>query len=89
MLHLAPLIVNSLIIYGALGLVFALCFVTLGVGRIDPSAKGAGVGFRLMILPGAAALWPLLASRWLRRGQAPPVENNAHRQAATQREVQR
>ena len=88
MLELAQLLVNSLIIYGALGLVFALCFVTLGVGRIDPSAKGAGVGFRLMILPGAAALWPLLLWRWLREEQTPPVENNAQRRAA-HREGQR
>ncbi len=89
MLAFAQLIVNALIVYAALGLVFALCFVTRGVERLDPSAKGAGVGFRLLILPGAAALWPLLAWRWLRGAQAPPVENNAHRRAAAQREVPR
>jgi hypothetical protein len=71
-----------LAVYAALGLAFALCFVTLGVGRIDPSAKGASIGFRLLIVPGAAALWPLLAWRWLRGAQTPPVETNAHRRAA-------
>ena len=88
-MELAQLMVSSLAVYVTLGLLFALCFVTLGIGRIDPSAKGAGIGFRLLIVPGAVALWPLLAWRWLRGAQALPVENNAHRRAAARREVQR
>ena len=67
--------------YLALGLVFAIVFVTRGVQRIDPAADGAPVGFRLLILPGCAALWPLLAWRWL-RGKNRPTESNAHRRAA-------
>jgi hypothetical protein len=47
-------------LYLAIGLCFALIFVGVLVGRIDPAARGAGWGFRLLILPGAAALWPLL-----------------------------
>lgn len=86
---ITQLIVNSLAVYAALGLLFALLFAARGAGRIDPSAKGAGLGFRLLIVPGAAALWPLLAWRWLRGAQEPPVENNAHRRAAAHREVQR
>jgi len=68
-------------LYLALGLVFALAFVTAGVQRVDPAARGAPVGFRLLILPGAAALWPLLLTRWV-RGGGPPEERNAHRDAA-------
>jgi hypothetical protein len=67
--------------YLAAGLVFALAFVTTGVQRVDPAARGAPWGFRLLILPGAAALWPLLLARWL-RGTPPPEEHNAHRDAA-------
>ena len=52
--------------YVAAGLVFAATFVTWGVQRVDPVAKGAPLGFRLLILPGSAALWPLLLMRWLR-----------------------
>ena len=47
--------------YLALGLLFAVAFVTVGVGRIDVGACGASVLFRLLILPGTVALWPLLA----------------------------
>lgn len=47
-------------LYLAIGLCFALVFVGVLVGRIDPATRGTGWGFRLLILPGAAALWPLL-----------------------------
>jgi hypothetical protein len=52
--------------YAAAGVVFAAAFVTWGVQRVDPAAKGAQLGFRLLILPGCAALWPLLLGRWMR-----------------------
>jgi hypothetical protein len=52
--------------YAAAGVVFAAAFVIRGVQRVDPAAKGAPLGFRLLILPGCAALWPLLLGRWMR-----------------------
>jgi hypothetical protein len=55
--------------YACAGVAFAAAFVTLGVARIDPVAKRAGWGFRLLILPGSVALWPLLAARWLGAGK--------------------
>ncbi len=65
--------------YAALGVVFALPFVFLGVQRLDPEAQGSGVGFRLLILPGIAAFWPMFLQRWLRGVTEPPVERNPHR----------
>ena len=52
--------------YGALGLVFAAAFVARGIHRVDPVAAGAPLGFRLIVVPGVAALWPLLVVRWAR-----------------------
>jgi hypothetical protein len=52
--------------YLAAGVVFAIAFVVIGVSRIDPAARGAPFGFRLLILPGSAALWPMLLTKWLR-----------------------
>jgi hypothetical protein len=78
---LAQTIVWAAMIYAALGLLFALVFVAVGVARVDATALGAGWGFRLLILPGAAALWPFLAWRWARGMCEPPVERNAHRQS--------
>jgi hypothetical protein len=53
--------------YVAAGALFAVAFAVWGVSRVDPVARDATPGFRLIILPGAAALWPLLALRWIRR----------------------
>ena len=89
MLGIAQLLVNLLAVYVGLGFVFALLFAARGAERLDPAARGAGLGFRLLIVPGAAALWPLLAWRWLRGVQTPPVEQNAHRQAAAPKGVPR
>ena len=69
-------------IYLLCGLVFAIPFVLAGVGKIDPHAKHGSWGFRLLIIPGTMALWPLLARRWLKGVNEPPEENNAHRRAA-------
>lgn len=68
--------------YAAIGLVFAVAFATAGAARLDPNAREASVGFRIVILPGATALWPILLRRWLRGDREPPVERNAHRRAA-------
>ncbi|MDZ7627030.1 MAG: hypothetical protein U5J99_01330 [Parvularculaceae bacterium] len=51
--------------YLAVGLMFALVFVVGGAGRIDRATKGAGALFRVLILPGAALLWPLLLFMWI------------------------
>lgn len=62
-------VLNGVAVYAAAGVVFALAFILLGISRIDNGAKGAGLGFRLLILPGLIALWPLMLIRWLSGGQ--------------------
>lgn len=54
--------------YLAAGVVFAVPFVVRGVDRIDPAARLSRWGFRIAILPGAVALWPILLRRWWRSG---------------------
>jgi len=75
----AQWIVNLAMVYAGIGLLFAILFVLIGVGRMDASAKGAPGFFRLLILPGAVALWPVLLVRWLRGQTHPPIEKNPHR----------
>jgi hypothetical protein len=75
-------ILISLGIYLVCGLVFAIPFVLVGVGRIDPHAKHGSWGFRVLIIPGTILLWPLLGRRWFRGVQEPPEENSPHRGAA-------
>lgn len=72
-------------VYLAAGLVFAAAFIAVGLRKVDLVAGQGSVGFRLIIVPGVVALWPLLALRWLRAGRAggvPPEERNPHREAA-------
>jgi len=69
-------------IYLACGLVFAVPFVCAGVKKIDPHAAHGTWGFRLLIIPGTMAFWPLLLWRWIKGVKVPPEEDTAHRQAA-------
>ena len=82
-ISIAEWIINLLKAYGIAGLVFAIPFVLLGVQRVDPAARGWAVGFRILIIPGVVAFWPLFAIRLL-RGKTHPTEQTAHRLAAKQ-----
>ena len=75
---IAILFVYSLYAYTALGVAFALAFVTVGVKRIDAQAVGSNVGFRLLIFPGSVAFWPLLLRLWVSGKEEPPEERNPH-----------
>ncbi len=66
----AQLLVDLLAVYCLAGLVFAAVFVIAGIGRVDPVAEHAPWGFRLIVVPGVTALWPLLLRRWVRRGRS-------------------
>jgi hypothetical protein len=52
--------------YVWIGIAVAAAFLVWGVDRIDPSARGAYL-FRLLVLPGAIGLWPLVIWRWTSR----------------------
>jgi hypothetical protein len=71
-------------VYFACGFVFALAFVFWGAQRIDPHAGPGTWGFRLLIIPGSMAFWPLLLYRWTKGIHEPPEEGNAHRHLARQ-----
>ncbi len=79
---LAAVVIELMAAYCLLGVLFAVAFVTAGVQRIDSQAKGSGLGFRMLIFPGAVAFWPLLLRRWVRGFSDPAVEQNPHRRAA-------
>jgi len=68
--------------YLACGLLFAIPFALTGVKKIDPQATHGSWGFRLLIIPGTMAFWPLLLKRWISDAHEPPEECNAHRKAA-------
>lgn len=59
----AGLVVDAVAVYAALGLIVGLYVAWRGAGRLDPAASDAGWGFRLIIVPGCVAFWPLLVWR--------------------------
>lgn len=69
-------------VYLACGFLFAIPFTLINVKKIDPHATRGSLGFRLLIIPGVIAFWPLLVRRWMKGVHEPPGERNAHRDAS-------
>ena len=56
--------------YLAAGLVIAIGFVSLGLQRVLAEPRPATAGARIVLVPGAAILWPYIAYRLLRSARA-------------------
>lgn len=61
---ISTLLVTFVGVYGLMGILVALPFVLRGAGRLDTASAQGSVGFRILIFPGAIALWPVLAWKW-------------------------
>ncbi|MFZ4573725.1 MAG: hypothetical protein ACOYN0_04965 [Phycisphaerales bacterium] len=57
------LVLLTLAAYLAPGLILAPLFAWRWAGDFDPVAAHSSLGFKLMMMPGAAALWPVLLVR--------------------------
>lgn len=65
---LAEAVLTGLGLYFLTGLLFALTFVTVLIKRFDSNAaEAAPLQFRLLIVPGVAALWPILLLALIKR----------------------
>ena len=62
--QIVAFLLDTLGLYAAIGVVTALAFVTVGVTRVQPAS--VSLGARILILPGAVALWPYVLMRWLK-----------------------
>jgi hypothetical protein len=60
--------------YLRIGAGVAIVFALI-VGRVEPSAKGSSILFRLLIVPGATLLWPLIVVRTLRALRTTPPKD--------------
>jgi len=81
-LIVATAIVTAVEWYLACGAAFAMLFLWRWAGRLDPAAREGTLGFRVLVFPGVAMLWPLFAVRVARHAAGPPDEWTAHRVAA-------
>jgi hypothetical protein len=57
-------ILFGLALYAAAGVVTALAFVSIGIGQVLHPPMPATLGARILLLPGAFALWPCILIRW-------------------------
>lgn len=53
----------------AAGVLVGLPFLAFAAGRVVEGAAGSSLMFRLMMLPGAALLWPVVLHRWITAGR--------------------
>jgi hypothetical protein len=63
----AQLFVLTVAIYIGVGAGFATIFLWRWVGRLDPAAARGTWGFRMLVFPGVAALWPMFVARLVQR----------------------
>jgi hypothetical protein len=57
-------LLTALCLYAAIGAVTAVAFALFGVTRVQPAPVSPGA--RVLLLPGALAMWPYVLIRWLK-----------------------
>ena len=62
-MNTAELILLAVKIWGGIGALVAVVFLTVGMDRIDEDARGAYI-FRPLLVPGILLIWPLVLWRW-------------------------
>jgi hypothetical protein len=62
----ASVIILAVAAYVAAGVCFAVAFVSVGIARLDPAARTTSIVVRMALLPGAAAFWPVLLTKWIK-----------------------
>lgn len=67
------IMLGGIAVYLAAGLLFAILFVTKGLDKVDEGSHGAGIGFRIIIIPGCIVFWPLLLRKWMSMTKKPPA----------------
>jgi hypothetical protein len=67
---LIEILLMSIAIYLLLGFAFVIPFIIKGVDKIDKSARGSSIGFRIIIIPGVIIFWIPLLKKWLKASKA-------------------
>jgi hypothetical protein len=66
-------------LYAAVGIVIATAFLAFGVTRVLPAPAAVTLGARIMLFPGAVALWPYVLIRWLKSVAMTRSQRSVHR----------
>jgi hypothetical protein len=57
-------VLTGLAIYAIAGLAIAIAFVSVGISQVLHPPMPATLGARILLMPGAVALWPYILLRW-------------------------
>jgi hypothetical protein len=63
----AQLLVQTVALHVGIGATFAALFLWRWIGRLDAAAEHGTWGFRVLVFPGVAVLWPLFVVRLIRQ----------------------
>jgi hypothetical protein len=63
---MATALFSAFALYIAAGVAIGLAFVLFSATRVFPHPVTVTPGARILLLPGAALLWPLVLRRWLK-----------------------
>jgi len=66
MSSMAAILLFAVALYAAAGIATGLAFVLFGVTQVFPHPVSVTPGARILLLPGATLLWPLVLRRWLK-----------------------
>jgi hypothetical protein len=59
-------LIDLIALYAVAGAATALAFVTFGIARVLPAGTPVTLGARVLLVPGAALLWPYVLRRWVK-----------------------
>lgn len=65
MLLVQQILLGAIGAYAGIGLLVGLAFVAVGSSRMDEAMTGTHWSVRILLLPGSAAVWPIVLVRWL------------------------
>lgn len=77
----AKLFVTAFYVYLLLGFLFALWFIARGADQLDENMQGSRWTVRLLLLPGATLLWPVLLIYRLRKPHEAPISPETNNQS--------
>jgi len=63
---MAVALFSALVLYFSIGIAIGLAFVLFGVTRALSHPVPVTTGARVLLLPGATLLWPVVLHRWLK-----------------------
>jgi hypothetical protein len=63
------IVLLAIALYAAAGIAIAPAFLAFGVTRVLPEPLPVTLGARIVLFPGAVALWPYVLIRWLKSSQ--------------------